>query len=99
MLIRIVRMTVRPEAVATFLEHFDDAAPRIREFRGCEHLELWQDARYANQLTTCSHWTSEDALETYRTSDLFHSTWTEVKPLFAARPRAFSYRRCRPDPS
>lgn len=90
-LIRIVRMTFRPDAVDPFLEYFDRAAPQIRAFDGCEHLELWADTRFPNCCTTCSHWTGDDALEAYRQSDLFRSTWDAVKPLFAARPEAWSY--------
>lgn len=91
MLIRIVRMTFVPDAVDPFLEHFDRVAPQIRAFEGCEHLELWVDTRFSNCCTTCSHWTSKDALESYRQSALFRSTWDAVKPLFAARPEARSY--------
>lgn len=96
MLIRIVRMTFRPEARAAFLERFDAAAPQIRAFRGCHHLELWEDARFPNICATCSHWTGREALERYRQSDLFRKTWAEVKPLFAAPPTAHSYAALRP---
>jgi len=95
-LIRIVRMTFRPEAVDTFLGHFDRAAPQIRGFDGCEHLALWQDAETPTGFTTHSHWTSAEALDDYRHSNLFRSTWAEVKPLFAARPAAHSYIVARP---
>ena len=91
MLIRIVRMTFRPDAVDTFLAHFDRAAPQIRGFDGCQHLALWQDADAPTCFTTHSHWTSVDALDAYRHSDLFHTTWAEVKPLFANAPEAHSY--------
>lgn len=90
MLVRIVRMTFRPEALAAFMEIFDAAAPQIRAFPGCEHLELWQDNQYPNILTTHSHWTSDDALNTYRRSALFKQTWAQTKPLFAAPPLAYS---------
>ncbi len=95
MLIRIVRMTFRPGAVDTFLEHFDRVAPSIRAFGGCEHLELWQDLHAPTRCTTYSLWRSEQALEAYRESELFRSTWSVVKPLFAAPPHAFSSRRLR----
>lgn len=91
MLIRIVRMTFRPSKLDTFLHHFDSVSPKIRSFDGCEHLELWQDARFPNVCTTHSHWTGDDALERYRNSDLFRMTWAQVKPWFAAAPRAHSY--------
>lgn len=91
MIIRLVRMTLRPEAQAAFLEHFDASASEIRAFPGCTHLELWQDTRFPNILTTYSHWESPEALERYRRSDLFRETWKEVKPLFAAPPVARSH--------
>jgi quinol monooxygenase YgiN len=91
MLLRIVRMTVRPDAIDTFLEHFDASASRIRARPGCEHLELWRNTRFPNICTTYSQWTGDDALQAYRASDLFQSTWGKVKPLFAAPPEAHSY--------
>lgn len=96
MLVRIVRMTFAPDAVDAFLEQFDTTAPRIRSFPGCDHLVLWRDADAPAVFTTYSHWTSEDALEAYRQSDLFRSTWADVKPLFADRPQAHSYTVARP---
>lgn len=90
-------MTFRPDAVDMFLEHFDRVAPRIRHVPGCQHLELWQDARFPNCCTTYSHWRDEEALDAYRRSDLFRSTWDEVKSLFAARPLAYSNHRLRSD--
>lgn len=91
MLIRIVRMTFRPDALETFLERFDATAPQIRAVEGCLHLELWQSVRFPNICTTCSHWQSEADLERYRRSELFRRTWREVRPLFAAPPQAHSY--------
>lgn len=84
-------MTIRPDKLDAFLDHFDRSAPRIRAFPGCAHLELWQDARFENVVATHSHWHSAEALEHYRRSDLFRTTWAEVKPLFAAAPTAHSY--------
>ena len=91
MIVRIVRMTFHPDALDTFLEHFDATSPRIRAIPGCLHLELWQDERFPNICTTHSHWESDRALQAYRNSDLFESTWAKVKPLFAAWPEAHSY--------
>ena len=91
MLIRIVRMTFAPDTVETFLDQFDETAPEIRDFSGCYHLELWRDLDTPNVCTTYSHWENEEALEQYRNSNLFQSTWATVKPLFADRPKAHSY--------
>jgi len=91
MLVRLVRMTFAPDAVDQFLDQFDETAPQIRSFPGCHHLELWQDADAPAVCTTYSHWESPEALDEYRNSDLFRSTWSTVKPLFADRPQAHSY--------
>lgn len=96
MLIRIVRMTFEPDAVDTFLAQFDESAPKIRAFPGCHHLELWRDLNAPHVCTTHSHWESEAALERYRNSELFQSTWATVKPLFDDRPEAQSYTVSRP---
>jgi heme-degrading monooxygenase HmoA len=84
-------MTFHPDAVADFIDHFDRVSPHIRSFPGCQHLELWRDARYPNVCTTYSHWDSADALDAYRHSDLFADAWREAKSTFAARPVAHSY--------
>ncbi|MEM6646614.1 MAG: antibiotic biosynthesis monooxygenase family protein [Bacteroidota bacterium] len=88
---RIVRMTFRPDAVEAFVHLFETAAPHIRAFPGCHHLELWRDAEDATVFTTFSHWTDADALNAYRHSDLFRTTWAKTKPLFAAKPETWSY--------
>ena len=89
-LLRTVRMTFRPEHVDDFLALFAQARPKIAAVPGCRHLELWQDARFPNVLTTFSRWDSAEALEAYRQSDLFRATWKRTTPLFAAAPIAHS---------
>lgn len=100
MLLRTVRMTFRPDRVPEFLALFEATAPRIRSVPGCRHLELWEDARYPNILSTFSHWDDEAALNAYRHSALFKDTWAKTKPLFAAPPQAQSqYTRLVIDPA
>lgn len=89
-------MTFVPDQVDAFLEHFNETAPQIRSFPGCTHLELWRDVETPAIFTTYSHWEDEEALDTYRESELFRDTWAKVKPLFADRPRAHSYTVSRP---
>lgn len=90
MLVRTVRMTFRPDALPDFFEMFEGLAPQIRAFDGCHHLELWEDVRYPNILTTYSLWDDEGALDAYRHSDLFRSTWARTKRWFAAPTVAHS---------
>lgn len=88
---RIVRMTFHPDKLASFLALFDTVSPRIRSFPGCLHLEVWQDVRFPNRITTFSRWTNAVALEAYRTSPVFREAWEPTKALFAAPPEATSY--------
>ena len=90
MLLRTVRMTFAPNQLDAFLALFAEARPKIQAMSGCHHLELWRDARFPNVLTTFSQWTDADALDAYRTSDLFKTTWARTTPLFAAAPVAHS---------
>lgn len=93
MLIRIVRMTFRPEAVSAFLENFESNKNSIRNFPGCQYLELWEDHHSKNIFTTYSHWKSEEALNQYRDSELFKSVWSFTKALFSEKPQAFSSKK------
>ena len=94
-LVRLVRMTLHPDSVETFLRQFDEAAPHIRATPGCLHLELWRDARFPNVVTTYSHWRDAEALDAYRHGELFRATWAKTKPLFAAAPVATSHHALR----
>ncbi|MBS1622472.1 MAG: antibiotic biosynthesis monooxygenase [Bacteroidetes bacterium] len=90
-LIRIVKMTFRPEAVTEFQKIFDERKERIAAAPGCASVELLHDDGCI--FFTYSVWEDEVALETYRSSELFNSTWAMVKPLFAARAEAWSVRK------
>ncbi|MEM9025024.1 MAG: antibiotic biosynthesis monooxygenase [Bacteroidota bacterium] len=90
MIVRYVKMTFEPERVPDFLEVFAASRDKIRAFDGCHHLELLQDTQHPHVLMTHSHWASEEHLNHYRHSDLFRATWAKTKPLFAAKPVAWS---------
>ena len=91
-LIRVVKMEFRADEVANFLVVFAKRRAQIRAFPGCTHLALWRDIDNPNVFFTHSHWISPAALEAYRHSALFKSTWALTKPLFAARAAAWSVR-------
>ena len=74
-----------------FHEIFRTSAPKIRQFKGCERLELWVDSTSEHIISTYSEWDSELSLDSYRESDLFRETWAKVKPLFQAPAVAHSY--------
>ena len=87
---RLVKMTFHSEAIVTFLQLFDAKKTMIREFPGCNHLELWQDIHNPSIWFTYSRWDTQEALENYRNSSFFEDTWKATKQLFAGKPEAWS---------
>ena len=90
MITRIVRMHFRPEGRETFLDIFNTSKHLIRQFDGCKHLRLYNEAGRPDVFFTFSVWTSAAHLDAYRNSKLFEDTWTKTKALFADKPQAWS---------
>lgn len=90
MLVRIVRMTFQADKLVDFHAIFDNSKQLIRSFPGNCHLELLRDPDHSNVRMTYSLWSSAEALEAYRQSELFRTTWAATKALFAERAVAFS---------
>lgn len=90
MLVRIVKMSFEIDHIEKFLSIFEDSKAKIRGFEGCEFLELYRDKNNPSIFFTYSYWTSEDALEHYRHSELFKGVWSKTKVLFNAKPEAWS---------
>ncbi|MCY7421268.1 MAG: antibiotic biosynthesis monooxygenase [Chitinophagaceae bacterium] len=93
MLIRLVKMSFRDEAIPAFLQLFNERKQQIRDFDGCLHVELWQERLHANIFFTYSHWVDATALDHYRNSPFFADTWQQTKQLFNERPEAWSVNR------
>lgn len=88
---RIVLMELRPGTEDRFLNIFNAIKKEIRTQRGCMGLELLQSSnKEETSFWTISLWQSDYDLETYRASALFRNTWSEVKPLFSAKARAWT---------
>ena len=90
MIVRIVKMRFYEENVSEFLANFNKNKIKIRNFPGCELLELYRDIKDTNTFFTYSYWSEEEHLETYRQSDVFKSVWAVTKPLFSDKPEAWS---------
>lgn len=90
MIIRIVKMNFRNGEEEKFLSLFAEVKTQIRNFPGCSHLELWRDANNPQTFFTYSIWGDESALNHYRFSDLFKTTWAKTKILFAEKAAAWS---------
>ena len=90
MFVRIVKLSFAEENIATFLANFETIKYKIRNFEGNQLLELYQDKHNSNVFFTYSYWDSESDLENYRNSELFKGIWAKTKPLFNAKPEAWS---------
>jgi len=90
MIKRIVKMTFQENKTDDFLAIFEENKGSIRKFDGCLHLELLQVRQQPTIFFTFSIWENEAALESYRQSELFKSTWARTKVLFSQKPEAWS---------
>jgi len=90
MIKRIVKLTFKPELIDDFMVVFIESAPKIRSFVGCRHMELLQNKAQKNMLFTLSEWDDESALENYRNSELFKTTWAKTKVLFDEKAEAWT---------
>ena len=90
MIIRIVSLSIHPDHLDDFVELFKNVEDMIRNSPGCLHLELLQDTGDQNTLLTYSHWKDEVALDRYRESDFFRTTWGKAKKFFKDKPKAMS---------
>jgi autoinducer 2-degrading protein len=91
MIKRIVIMELLPGKEGVFLDIFDAVKKQIRAQEGCSGLEILkseEDGRIS--LWTISLWKDESDLDRYRSSALFKQTWSEVKPLFSGKARAWT---------
>lgn len=90
MIIRIVKMNFKPDAVTDFLKIFVASKQYIRNMEGCTHLELLNDISSPTIFFTYSHWQTENDLNNYRNSELFEGVWGKTKILFATKAEAWS---------
>lgn len=90
MINRIVRMSFDPDRTTDFLRLFQKTQPLIAGFEGCKGVRLLKDIHSGQVFFTYSLWESEAALEKYRHSELFETTWAQTKQWFNERPIAWS---------
>jgi (4S)-4-hydroxy-5-phosphonooxypentane-2,3-dione isomerase len=90
MLTRLVKLTIAPKHTDTFIQLFENRKEKIAAFAGCVGVSLLRDAEDARVFFTHSIWQTHTDLELYRNSAFFKETWARVKPLFAAKPEAWS---------
>ncbi len=90
MLIRLVKLTLKKENIASFEQIFAESKEKIRACPGCTHLELLRGKDTTNVFFTKSHWNTESDLQNYRNSDFFRTIWAKTKLLFDEKAEAWS---------
>lgn len=90
MISRIVKMFFDEDKISDFMKTFEDSKQKIRNFEGCNHLQLLRHQTLKNVIYTYSIWDSEDALNSYRKSDLFRETWRKTKVCFCEKPITYT---------
>lgn len=83
-------MSFEESKIESFLENFNNNKEKIRNFNGCNLLELYRDKNNTTTFFTYSYWESEKHLEQYRNSELFKKVWSKTKTMFNAKPEAWS---------
>ncbi len=92
-MIRIVKLHFHSDNIAAFESLFAEVYPFISRFEGCGRVELLQSEDDPAIFFTYSFWKDAQALENYRSSDLFARTWARTKVLFAHKAEAWSVSR------
>jgi heme-degrading monooxygenase HmoA len=90
MIIRFVKLTIKSEFINSFQHLFEERNSKIASFPGCVSVELLHDIKDNRVFFTYSKWEKESDLNHYRNSDFFGETWSTVKPMFDAKPEAWS---------
>lgn len=90
MLTRIVRLVFQEDKIEEFQANFAQVRNKIKAMPGCHDVNLYQDAQEKHVFYTISLWDNETALDNYRHSELFKSTWKVTKAMFAGKPVAYS---------
>jgi heme-degrading monooxygenase HmoA len=90
MITRIVKLTFKLENISKFIAIWNESREKIAGFDGCHFVEMLQSKNPENICFTYSIWDNEDALNNYRHSELFQSTWAKTKVLFDGKPEAWS---------
>ncbi len=90
MIIRLVKMAVRPDQTGEFERVYSEVKGIVRAMPGCRSLELLHDLHDSGLFFTWSLWDDESALERYRNSETYRSVWPRLKAHFVSEAQAWS---------
>lgn len=90
MIVRIVKLNFKQAFLPQAQEILEVHGPKVRAREGCTHLQILQDKHDPRTYFTISHWTSEEALNAYRNSEVFREFWPSIKVGFETPAQAWS---------
>lgn len=90
MFIRLVKLSLREDKVAEFLQLFESRHEAIRSQPGCSELKLLREQEDKPIFFTYSVWDKASSLEAYRNSALFTEVWAKAKDCFSTKAEAWS---------
>ena len=90
MITRIVKLSIKAENKQKLIALFLNYKNKIILSEGCLSVELLQDKNDENTFFTYSKWENNEALENYRSSELFAIIWPKVKLLFNLKAQAWT---------
>src|SRR5690606_4169611 len=96
MLIRIVKLTFKPDNIPSSERIFNESKNRILACEGCHTVDLYRAIDHPNVFFTYSLWEKERDLQSYRTSDCFKEVWAHTNELFSDRAEAWSVNKVQP---
>jgi quinol monooxygenase YgiN len=90
MITRIVKLHFQPEKIEDFLAFFETIKWQVARQPNCFGMKLLRDKNQPNVVFTYSKWEDENALNTYRDSELFGIVWPTIKPWFQEKAEAWT---------
>ncbi|TNE55239.1 MAG: antibiotic biosynthesis monooxygenase [Bacteroidetes bacterium] len=90
MITRIVKLHFQEDRIDDFLHFFEEIKWKVAKQPNCGGMKLLRDKHHPEIVFTYSHWRDEEALETYRRSELFAQVWPRIKPWFKERAEAWT---------
>jgi quinol monooxygenase YgiN len=90
MIVRVVELKFEKENLPLAQKMLEEIAPKVKGMEGCSYLEISSGIKDKGMIFTYSHWSSADALNAYRDSEIFRNFWRDLKKLFADPARAWS---------
>jgi quinol monooxygenase YgiN len=90
MITRIVKIHFQEDKIEDFLTFFEQVKWEVARQPKCGGMKLLQDKNHPNIVFTYSLWEDEEALNTYRDSELFGKIWPTIKPWFKEKAEAWT---------